>query len=359
MGAMHTTTPHRLRINVCDPISVIMPVRNEEAHLATSVQGVLDQHYPGELEIILAVGPSTDRTAEIAVDLAMDNPHIRVVDNPTGTTPDGLNLAIAASRHPVVVRVDAHGELGEDYLETAVALLHQTDAANVGGRMEARGRTSFETAVALAYNSRLGLGGGGFHLAETGQGPAETVFLGCFRRDALITAAGYDPEMIRAQDWELNLRLRQAGEKVIYSPKLQVTYRPRSSVTALAKQFFSTGRWRREVIRRHPDTASPRYLAPPVTVLGIAAGTALAASPGLSRRLRLVGLIAPLGYASLIAIGSQVGFAGASEEPVDARTRAWLPLVLAVMHLSWGAGFLRGIDEEARTRPDAAPRPAN
>ena len=72
---------------------------------------------------------------DIAVDLAMDNPHVRVVDNPTGTTPDGLNLAIAASRHPVVVRVDAHGELGEGYLETAVALLHQTDAANVGGRM--------------------------------------------------------------------------------------------------------------------------------------------------------------------------------------------------------------------------------
>lgn len=353
----HTTT--RPRINVSDPVSVIMPVRNEEAHLATSVQGVLDQNYPGELEILLAVGPSQDRTAQIAHDLAQDNPHIRVIDNPSGTTPDALNLAIAASRFPVVVRVDAHGELGDGYLATAVQLLHQTDAANVGGRMEARGRTSFEKAVALAYNSRLGLGGGGFHLAETTQGPAETVFLGCFRRDALIAAGGYDPEMVRAQDWELNLRLRQSGEKVIYSPKLWVTYRPRSSVQALARQFFLTGKWRREVIRRHRETASPRYLAPPVAVAGIALGTALAINPMLPTWMRTLGLMAPLGYAAIVGIGSQFGLEGADEVPVDRRTRAWLPLVLTVMHMSWGAGFLRGLDEDERVRPDAAPRPAH
>lgn len=355
IGAMDTAT--RPRIKLLDPISVIMPVRNEEAHLADSVRGVLAQDYPGELEIILAVGPSRDRTAEIAAGIARDHPVVRVIDNPSGTTPDGLNLAIAASRHPVVVRVDAHGELGKDYLVTAVELLHRTDAANVGGRMDARGRTSFEKAVALAYNSRLGLGGGGFHLADTAQGPAETVFLGCFRRDALISAGGYDPDMLRAQDWELNHRLRQAGEKVIYSPKLSVVYRPRSSVRALARQFFLTGKWRREVIRRHPQTASPRYLAPPLAVAGIAAGVSLAANPRLPRWLRSLGLAAPLVYATVIGLGSQAGLQRDSPEPVDISTRAWLPVVLAVMHMSWGLGFLRGLDEDERMRSDAAPRP--
>ena len=357
MGAMQHTTTHP-RINVSDPVSVIMPVRNEEAHLATSVQGVLDQNYPGDLEILLAVGPSSDRTAEIAAGLAQDNPHIRVIDNPSGTTPDALNLAIAASRFPVVIRVDAHGELGEQYLATAVQLLHQTDAANVGGRMEARGRTSFEKAVALAYNSRLGLGGGGFHLADTPQGPAETVFLGCFRRDALISAGGYDPDMIRAQDWELNLRLRQSGEKVIYSPKLQVTYRPRSSVVALARQFYVTGKWRRELIRRHRETASLRYLAPPIAVGGIVAGSALALNPRLPGWLRVLGLLAPVGYAAVVGLGSQFGLEGADEVPVGRRTRAWLPVVLTIMHMSWGAGFLRGLDADQRVRSDPAPRPA-
>ncbi|MGA4508351.1 glycosyltransferase family 2 protein [Propionibacteriaceae bacterium G1746] len=353
---MHTTT--RPRINVLDPVSVIMPVRNEERHLETSVQGVLDQAYPGELEILLSVGPSHDRTIQIAERLAADNPHIRVIHNPSGTTPDALNLAIAASRFPVIVRVDAHGELTPGYIETAVELLHATDAANVGGRMDAQGSTSFEKAVALAYNSRLGLGGGGFHLAETPQGPAETVFLGSFRRDALIAVGGYDPDLLRAQDWELNMRLRQAGEKVIYSPKLSVTYRPRSTVRALARQFFATGRWRREVIRRHPETASLRYLAPPLAVSGIGVGIGLAVAPRVPTWLRVVGLMAPLGYAAVVGIGSQVRLEGAEGQHVDAPTRAWLPVVLAVMHMCWGAGFLRGLAPHERHRTDAAPRPS-
>lgn len=350
---MGTTTRSHGRIQLNSAVSVIMPVLNEEAHLATSVAEVLAQDYPGELEIILAVGPSRDRTAEIAAELAAGDPRIQVIDNPTGVTPDGLNLAIAASHHPVVVRVDAHGELGPDYLTTAVRLLHETDAANVGGRMDARGRTGFEQAVALAYNSRWGLGGGGFHLADTPQGPADSVFLGCFRRDSLLSAGGYDPDLLRAQDWELNYRLRLGGEKVIYTPLLTVTYRPRGSVRALARQFFKTGQWRREVIRKHPETASLRYLAPPLMVAGVSAGVGLGASAAVTgTRAGRVGWLAPLVYALALAAGTAQLAPRAS-----AAARPWLPVVLATMHASWGLGFLKGLRPEQVRRPDAAPRP--
>ncbi|WP_396121944.1 glycosyltransferase family 2 protein [Aestuariimicrobium sp. p3-SID1156] len=345
----------RPRIALDSPVSVVMPVLNEERHLRTSVEGVLAQEHTGPLEVLLAVGPSRDDTPRIAATIAADDPRVRVIDNPTGTTPDALNLAIAASSHPVVIRVDAHGELPEGYIATAVRLLHETDAANVGGRMDARGTTPFERAVAAAYNSRLGLGGGGFHLAETPQGPAETVFLGAFRRESLLAVGGFDPDLLRAQDWELNLRLRQAGEKVIYSPALVVTYRPRSSVATLARQFFRTGRWRREVIRRHPETASLRYLAPPVTVAGILAGLGLAASSAVRGRgqWRVVGLLAPLSYVAFVLGGTL------SARGLDPAARARLPLVLAVMHLAWGTGFLVGVPQAQRRRTDAAPRPSS
>lgn len=353
-----TTTPtdRRERIAVNSPVSVVMPVLNEERHLAASIEGVLAQRHDGALEVLVAVGPSTDRTAEIAADIAARDPRVRVIDNPSGTTPDALNRAIAASRHPVVVRVDAHGALSPGYIATAVRLLHDTDAANVGGRMAAEGRTPFQQAVAAAYNSRFGLGGGGFHLADTPQGPAQSVFLGCFRRDSLLAVGGFDPDLVRAQDWELNHRLIQAGEKVIYSPHLVVTYYPRATLRALARQFFRTGQWRREVIARHPDTAAVRYLAPPLTVLGIGAGSTLAASTLLPNagRWRLAGLLGPVAY--LGVLGAGVVVLGRRVAP---RARAWLPLVLAVMHLSWGAGFLRGLDEDERHRHDAAPRPGS
>ncbi len=319
-------------------VSVFMPIRNEERHLRRSVAGVLGQDYDGELEVVLAVGPSDDRTWEVATALAVEDPRVRVVENPTGRTPAGLNIAIAASSHDILVRVDGHGELSEGYIATVVRLLAETGAANVGGRMQAVGESPFEEAVAAAYNSPFGLGGGSFHLDETPAGPAPTVFLGAFRRDALEAVGGYDETMFRAQDWELNHRLRDAGYVVWYSPELTVTYRPRSTVAALAKQFWHTGQWRREVIRRYPDTASLRYLAPPLAVAGLAAGTVGGLTGWLlgNRWLRLL-LAAPIVYGLFLAAAT------VSLKGLSPAARLRMPLVLAVMHTCWGAGFIRGV----------------
>ncbi|GAA1434987.1 succinoglycan biosynthesis glycosyltransferase ExoA [Microlunatus lacustris] len=324
-------------------VSVVMPVLDEERHLAAAVQRVLDQHYPGELEVILAVGPSRDATHLIAEQLAAADARIRVVDNPARRTPHALNLAIAAARHDVVVRVDGHGELTDGYIARAVELLEDTGAANVGGVMDAQGESAFEQAVATAYTTRLGLGGGAFHLAASPAGEAETVFLGVFRKEAIEAVGGFDESMHRAQDWELNYRLRGSGRRIWFSPDLRVTYRPRSSLPALVKQMYDTGRWRREVVRRHPETANVRYLAAPVAVSGIAVGTTAGLlGLGTGSRLLRLGFAAPLGYLAIVVGGSAL--AG----PMPPRVRAWLPVVLAATHLSWGTGFLVGLH---RIRP--------
>lgn len=321
-------------------VSVVMPIRNEERHLRAAVERVLEQHYPGELEVVLSVGPSDDDTARVARELADSDPRIEMVDNPTGYTPAGMNIGIARASHDIIVRVDGHGELSPGYITLAVDLLQSTGAANVGGLMDAQGTTPLEQAIATAYNSRVGLGGGGFHLADTPAGPARTVFLGVFRRDALASVGGFDETLHRAQDWELNHRLRLAGHVVWFTPELRVVYRPRSSVRALARQFYLTGRWRREVARRHPETLSLRYLAPPVAVAGLASGTA-GGLLGLWLRNRLLSslLLAPAVYC-LFLLGATASMRGL---PPAARVR--FPLVLAIMHVCWGAGFIRGRPE--------------
>lgn len=321
------------------PVSVVMPVLNEERHLATSVEHVLAQNYPGQVELLMAVGPSKDATRAVADRLAAADPRIRVVDNPTGRTPAGLNLAIAEASHEIVVRVDAHGELTPGYIRTAVETLLRTGAANVGGLMDARGTTPFERAVAAAYNSPLGLGGNAFHLAQTPEGPAESVFLGVFRKDALVALGGFDETLHRAQDWDLNHRLRTAGETVWFNPALTVTYRPRSTVGALAKQFYKTGQWRREVIERDRSTVRLRYLVPPVAVAGLTAG-AFAGLAGLftGKRWLLIGWAAPAAYLAFLAWATAT-----VQGDLDQRARPRLPVVLTVMHLCWGVGFLRGL----------------
>lgn len=318
-------------------VSVILPVRNEEHYLAAAIDRVRAQSYRGPLQIVMAVGPSHDRTEELAASLAEQDDRVVVVPNPSGRTPDGLNLAIAAARHDVLVRVDGHSEIDPDYVERAVATLLATGAANVGGMMVPVGTTPFEHAVARAMSSRIGIGPVGFHTGGQA-GPAETVYLGVFRKDVVERVGGFDEHFTRAQDWELNHRIRAAGEQVWFDPELRVRYRPRSTMRALARQFQGSGQWRRQVIARYPRTASPRYLAPPLALIGVAVGTVAGVVGAVSGTgwLRW-GALLPAGYVLVVLGGAAVAGRGL---PTAARLR--LPAVAAVMHMSWGWGFLRG-----------------
>jgi Glycosyltransferase like family 2 len=309
-------------------VSLIMPVLNEERHLADAVGRIMAQDYPGELELVLAVGPCKDRTLEIAEQLARENPQLIVVSNPSGRTPQGLNIAIKASQYSILVRVDGHSLLPTDYVRAAVETMEETGADNVGGIMAAEGVTPFEKAVARAMTSRLGVGNAPFHTGGQA-GEAETVYLGTFRRSALERVGGYDETFVRAQDWEMNHRIRQSGGKIWFTPRMRVTYRPRPNLRALAKQYFHTGRWRRVVGREHQGTLNLRYLAPPLAVLAMIIGT-IAGLVGF-----WPGWILPGGYALAMVAGAALTGRGL---PPSAWVR--LPLVYATMHICWGIGFL-------------------
>ena len=341
------------------PVSVVMPVRNEERHLAEAVRHVLGQDYPGEFELVLAVGPSGDQTEQIARDLAAAQPRLTVVPNPTGKIPAALNAAIGAARHAVIARMDGHALMPPGYLAAAVAALTETGAADVGGVMAAVGVTTFQQAVAWAMTSKAGVGSAAFHTGG-GAGPVDSVYLGIYHREAIERAGGWDEGMLRAEDWDLNYRIRAGGGRIWFTPDLRVTYRPRASVLTLAAQYFHYGRWRRVIVREHPETASFRYLAPPaaaaLVTVGLLVGPAgLVADAPAAAQWLTVGLAIPVVYlAGVTAVGA------ALSRGLQATVRLRIPLVLAVMHMAWGAGFLtspRGLHRKSDTRvgqPDAA-----
>jgi glycosyltransferase involved in cell wall biosynthesis len=314
-----------------------MPVLDEEAHLVEAVQAILASSYSGPLEVVLALGPSRDGTDAIASRLAETDPRVVTVPNPTGRTAAALNAAIAAARHDIIVRVDGHAVIPPNYVAVAVSTLEDTGADNVGGIMGAEGVTDFECAVAAAMTSWFGVGGAAFHIGG-GAGPALTVYLGCFRRSALERVGGFDESMVRAQDWELNHRIRATGGLIWFTPELRVSYRPRGSLRRLARQYHEYGRWRREVARRHPETVSLRYLAPPLALIAVTGGTILGVA-GLATGTRglLLGFMLPAGYAAADLIASARAARG-----LPGRSSRWLPVVFATMHGAWGAGFIRG-----------------
>ena len=313
-------------LSVSPAISVILPVLNEEPHLAESVSAILSQDYLGSFEIILALGPSRDQTNMIAESLAQRDSRIKLVMNPSGKTAAGLNLAIAASESPVIVRVDGHAKIPNNYLSLAVSILRESGAVNVGGVMAAEGVTNFEIAVSRAMRSALGVGASRFHTGGNA-GEADTVYLGAFRREAINAVGGFDERYTRAQDWELNHRLRKNGGKIYFDPRLQVTYRPRPNLKKLAKQYFQYGRWRRVVSRSHPGTVNLRYLAPPFTLLGTITSLLL----GL--------LIDPFLFIPTAVYGI---FLLISSIFISKTIREFISLlaIIPTMHFAWGAGFI-------------------
>jgi len=277
-----------------------MPVLNEENYLEAAVLAILSQDYEGKIQVVLALGPSTDRTDEVAARICAGDSRVSSVQNPTGRTPEGLNAALAATKQEIVVRVDAHSELSDGYIRLAVETLQRTGADNVGGIMGARGVTSFEKAL-----ERVG---------------------------------GYDPAFTRAQDWEMNHRIRETGGTVWFNPDLFVTYRPRPSVRKLAKQYFEYGSWRHEVMRRHPETrarkSALRYYAPPLAVVLIVLGKILGTIGLVMGNGLIWGFVLPLGYLALTLLSSITLIKRARGGAL------WLPIVLATMQMSWGIGFL-------------------
>ena len=295
-------------------VSIIIPARNEVEALPAAIGSALAQDYRGPIEIIVADGSDTPAMAET---LRARFPAVRVISNPERTTSAALNRAVAMAAHSIIVRCDARCVLPADYVRLAVDTLGRTRAANVGGRQRPVGTTPFERAVALAMTTPLGAGDARYRLGGA-EGPADTVYLGVFRRAALEAAGGFDASLARNQDYELNWRLRKRGETVWFDPRLAVAYRPRGSVAALARQYFEYGWWKRIVLWRHPASWRARQLAAPLLVLGLAGSTRLA---GLAYLLLLV--------AGSVLVG------------VRRRTCAavLLPAALATMHLSWGLGF--------------------
>ncbi|MEJ1155794.1 glycosyltransferase [Microbacterium marmarense] len=331
-----------------------MPVLNERDYLERAVATVLAQRIDEPLELILALGPSTDGTTELAHHLAQLDSRVRIVENPAADIPIGLNLAITAGRYPTVVRVDAHSELQEGYAMRALATLDRVRAANVGGVMRADGRTPFQRAVARAYNSPIGLGGGAYH-GGTQEGEAESAYLGVMRRSVLEEVGLFDETIRRGEDWELNLRIRRAGYRVWFDPSLSVTYWPRESWVQLARQFTATGRWRGELVRRFGRGNSLRFFAPPLLVISLLVAMIVAVLQATSVIAGWWSLAASiiylpaLVYAIMIIVVS-IGPGGGK----GWRDKLWTAAVLPTMHLSWGYGFLVGMLRGAHDTVDTS-----
>ena len=318
-------------------VSVIIPCYNEQRTIKPLLDGLLGQSFPAaNMEVVIADGGSNDGTQAAIAEWQAEHPELQVVliEDHTHSLPAALNSAIKASHGEIIVRLDAHSKPQNEYVARSVAALQAGLGQNVGGVWDIQPGSDnwICRSHAGAAGHPIGVGDARYRFTDQA-GTVDTVPFGAFKRELIDKIGLYDETLLANEDYEFNARVRESGGQVWLDPQIRSAYFARRNLRALARQYWRYGYWKRQMLRRYPQTLRWRQALPPLFVLGLA--VLLLASPflGLARWV-LGGILAIYTFALLLA-GVQLAIG-----KKDAAMLFGVPLGIATMHFSWGTGFL-------------------
>jgi succinoglycan biosynthesis protein ExoA len=318
-------------------VSVIMPVRNEESAIQSSLGSVLAQRYPRErMEVIVVDGMSTDRTREIVLQLAKYDERVRLLENPRKIMAIGFNKGLSAARGSIILMLGGHTELSSNYVHACSTVLQQGLADCAGAPIDTVSGGQGEDAVRAALTCSFGVGSPAFRGQCSEPKYVDTVAFGAYTREIIDRVGALDEELVRNQDDEFNYRIRKLGGRILLIPDASSRYVARSSLRLLRKQYFQYGLWKVRVLQKHPYQMQPRHFVPALFVFTLLSSALLSPFLGLARAgLVIVTLLYVVANLSVSAI-------------VTRKARRWkllpsLPIVFATLHFAYGIGFLAGL----------------
>jgi succinoglycan biosynthesis protein ExoA len=312
-------------------VTILMPMRNEAGFIRESLLSLLAQNYPADsMEIIVLDGESDDESPRIVSEIAVSDSRVKLLGNPKRHQGAGLNIGIAAAKGDIIIRADAHAWYDADYVPVIVKHLQDGDAENVGGAQNLQGKSLFSNAAAIALSSVLGSGNAAYRSARETK-YVDTVWLGAWKKETLLKIGGYDEDMIRNQDYEMNIRLRKSGGRILFDPALKSICYTRSTPAKLCRQYFDYGLYRSLTAKKHPGTLMFRQLLLPVVILLLSASILLSV-------LKWQFIFILFLYVIGIVIGSIIA--------VLRNGIKYFPLLLIIypiIHFSWAFGFFFGM----------------
>lgn len=310
-------------------VAIVVPTLNEADFIPSCLDTIADQDYAHITTIFVADGGSVDATREIVAARAVDDPRIRLLDNPRRVPGAALNVALAEADADLLLPIGAHSILAPDYVRRCVEVMLETGARCVGGTLRALPKTRFGRAGVAVTTSKLGVGATWRWTDE--RRVVDTVPFGCYSVDDLRAIGGWDESMAWGEDPDLNMRLRRNGATIVCDPTIVFWYFPRERPADLWRQYSNYGYAKAMTLARRGRLPSPRPLAPAALVVALAAGIAAVAT-GRHRWIALPGAI----WAGAITAASMQL---AREPDVDARDCLG---AFAICHVGYGLGFWKG-----------------
>lgn len=318
-------------------VSIIVPCRNEEQHIGILLRSILIQSEPlGGFEVIFVDGLSDDDTLSMIKNIVTKDNRFMVLNNRKKFVSSGMNIGIRHAKGEIIVRMDAHCEYPNDYIQRLVSLLETSGADNVGGVLLPIGTTDTQKAICAAYQTPIGTGVAlRGHIDDGSVRDVDAVWGGCWRRNRLIEIGLFDEAMVRNQDDELCFRLRKMGGRILQSSSIRISYYVRKSFKRLLRQYMQYGFWKARLIRKHPGQSRLRHFIPALFIMFILISSLGAIFNPFFALALATGLTA---YSAVILL---VSFMQASRSRYD--LLPGIILALLMMHSGYGLGFIFGI----------------
>jgi len=319
-------------------VTVVMPVKNESSYLLQSMLTIIEQDYPiDRIDLMIVDGMSIDDTRQKIIQFISQYPNrnIELLDNPRRTVAPALNIALRKAKGEIIIRVDGHCVIAPDYVARCVHHLLNDGVDGVGGPMETVGETTVAQAIALSMSSPFGVGNSAFRTLKNETKLVDTVPFPAYRRETIEELGLFDEELVRNQDDEYNYRLRKMGKKVLLAEDVRSKYYSRSSLKSLFKQYFQYGFWKVRVLQKHPAQMKLRQFIPLLFVFSLLASVLMT----LFTTWGIITLALIFGSYILVNLIASVWTARRG----DWKVLALLPLTYAIIHFSYGLGFLGGL----------------
>ena len=323
-----------MQTNTKKKVSLVIPVRNEENHIQTCIESILNQDFPiDKLEVIFIDGNSSDDTKKIINNYVEKYPDLIILfDNPQKTVPFAMNIGIKNSIGDYIIRLDAHSEYPNNYISDCIRTIENIEADNVGGLALTKGKGFIGNAFAKVLSSKFGVGNSGFR-TNAKSGYVDTVPFGAFKKETFEKYGYYDERLTRNQDYELNYRIRKMGGRIYLNSDISLTYFCRSTLSGILKQSYENGKWNIITSKLCPGTMSLRHFIPLMFTLSLIGLPILGFIHSLFNLILLFELILYFGITSIVSL----------KVAQNLKEMAMLVLLFPLFHISYGLGSLVGL----------------
>ena len=347
-------------------VTFIIIARNSERDITGVLVDLRNQSYSKDLiEVILVDGCSNDKTRNIMEKFACQNgdcfAKVLVLDNNKRILASGWNIALAFSTGAIILRVDAHSSIPNDFIQKNVQTL-------IRGHMIAGGHTisKYEKGNILGYAEKSMFGAGLAQFRNIGEAKfVDTLAYAAYRREVFVDVGGYDERLARTednnmhyrmkkvsrgikiggyderlgrnQDNEMHFRMKKIGYKLFYNPEIVSYHKSRDTFISFLKQKFGNGYWIGITIGIEPRCFALRHFVPFIFIIAVLF-------------LILEGVMHSWGFLfTLLGVYFTVALYFTIIEEVKKESRGvrclllFLPFVIFSMHFVYGLGTLLGL----------------